>query len=327
MPISHAILLGVVQGLTEFIPISSTAHLVLAQWLIGIRDAEISLPFDLVLHLGTALALVVATWRLLIGIVGEALRMATGRPVENETDRALVVPIVVGTIPGVLAGLFLLKRLEAFRSLATIGAAMLAASIYFLLSERLGEARRASERDLSRVNLGDAVLVGLAQAAAGLFPGLSRSGMTISTGRMRGLRREEATRFSFLLALPIILGAGAKALLDLRKEHAPSIGAAPLAAGFLASAIIGYLAVEFLLRFLKTHTLKPFALYLALLGLGLLVASRYVPQQNSGDSAAGGTRGARKGSDRSVVGRTASPAHVRGMALPMGTGSPKRQRS
>ena len=286
MPISHAILLGIVQGLTEFVPISSTAHLVLAQWLLGIRDAEISLPFDLVLHLGTALALVVATWRLLIGIVGEALRLATGRPAKNETDRALVVPIVVGTIPGVLAGLLLLKRLEAFRSPATIGVAMLAASAYFLLSERMGDAGHASQRDLSRVNLGDAVLVGLAQGAAGLFPGLSRSGMTISTGRMRGLRREEATRFSFLLALPIILGAGAKALLDLRKEHAPSIGAVPLVAGFLASAVVGYLAVEFLLRFLKTHTLKPFALYLALLGAGLIVASRLLPHEPSTTPAA-----------------------------------------
>ena len=100
--------------------------------------------------------------------------------------------------------------------------------------------------------------------------------MTIATGRLRGLKREEATRFSFLLALPIILGAGAKALLDLRKEHAPSIGAAPLIAGFIASAVFGYLAVEFLLRYLKTHTLKPFAVYLGLLGAALLVATRFL---------------------------------------------------
>lgn len=276
MPITHAVLLGIVQGLTEFLPISSTAHLWITQWLLGIRDAEISLPFDLVLHLGTALALIVATWRLLIGIAGEALRLVTGRPAENETDRALVVPIIVGTIPGVLAGLFLLKRFESLRTLVSIGVAMLVASAYFVLSERTGEARRGSERDLSRINLGDALLVGIAQAAAGLFPGLSRSGATIATGRLRGLKREEATRFSFLLALPIILGAGAKALLDLRKDHAPAIGAAPLVAGFLASAVVGYLAVEFLLRYLKTHTLKPFAIYLAVLGAGLLVASRFV---------------------------------------------------
>ena len=272
----HAVVLGVVQGLTEFIPISSTAHLALAQWALGIRDSDLSLPFDLVLHLGTALALSIATWRMLTGIVAEAFLALTGRPARDETDRALIVPIVVGTIPGVLAGLFLLKRLESFRSLTSIGVAMIFACGYFLFSERIGEARRTSERGLSRINLGDALLVGVAQAAAGLLPGLSRSGMTISTGRLRGLRREEATRFSFLLALPIILGAGAKALLDLRKEHAPSIGVAPLAAGFVASAIVGYLAVEFLLRYLKTHTLRPFAVYLGVLGLILIFAGRLI---------------------------------------------------
>lgn len=277
MPVSHAILLGVIQGLTEFVPISSTAHLAVAQALLKIRDADLALSFDLVLHLGTALALILATRQLLVGIASEALRAVAGRPAADETDRALLVPIIVGTIPGVLAGLFILKRFESFRTLTSIGFAMVAACVYFLVSERIGESRRASERDLSRINLLDAVLVGLAQAAAGLLPGLSRSGMTISTGRLRGLRREEATRFSFLLALPIILGAGAKALLDLRKEHGPSIGIAPLAAGFVASAVVGYLAVEFLLRYLKTHTLRPFAVYLGVFGVILVFASRLIP--------------------------------------------------
>ncbi len=275
MSVLQAILLGVIQGLTEFIPVSSTAHLTIAQFFLKIRDADIAHSFDLVVHLGTALALIVATWRLLVGIVSEALRAATGRPAESESDRALIVPIVIGTIPGVLAGLFLLKRFEAFRTLASIGIAMLIACVFFLVAERIGEARRSSARDLSRINLFDALLVGLAQAAAGLFPGLSRSGMTIGTGRLRGLTREDATRFSFLLALPIILGAGAKTLLDLRKDHGPSIGAAPLVAGFIASAVVGYIAVEFLLRYLRTHTLRPFAVYLGLLGTALLVASRF----------------------------------------------------
>ena len=275
MSVFQAILLGIIQGLTEFVPISSTAHLTIAQFLLKIRDADIAHSFDLVLHLGTALALIVATWRLLIGIVSEGFLVLRGRPAANETDRALIVPIVVGTIPGVLAGLFLLKRFESFRTLTSIGVAMFAACAFFLVSERVGEARRSSERDLSRINLLDAVLVGLAQAAAGLLPGLSRSGMTIATGRLRGLTREDATRFSFLLALPIILGAGAKTLLDLRKDHGPSIGAAPLVAGFVASAVVGYIAVEFLLRYLKTHTLRPFAAYLGLLGVALLVASRF----------------------------------------------------
>lgn len=276
MPLSQAILLGVVQGLTEFIPISSTAHLALLQWALGMRDAEVSLAFDLILHLGTAAALIVATGRLLTGIAAETLLAIAGRPPRSPEDRALILPIVVGTIPGVLAGLFLLKRFDSFRSLASIGVAMLVACAFFLYSERVGQARGGNERELSRINLGDALFVGIAQAVAGLFPGLSRSGMTISTGRLRGFRREDATRFSFLLALPIILGAGAKALLDLRKASAPAIGAAPLVAGFLSSAIVGYLAVEFLLRYLRTHTLRPFAVYLGVVGAALLVASRFV---------------------------------------------------
>lgn len=278
MPLSHAILLGIVQGLTEFVPVSSTAHLALLQWALGMRDADVALSFDLVLHLGTAAALIAATWRLLIGIVGETFLWIGGRPARNETDRALILPIVVGTIPGVLAGLLLLKRMAAFRTPVSIAVAMLAASAFFVLAERMGEAKTSagSGRDLSRLSIADALWVGLAQAAAGLFPGLSRSGMTISTGRLRGLKRDEATRFSFLLALPIILGAGAKALLDLRHEASPALGAMPLVAGFLASGIVGYLAVEFLLRYLKTHTLKPFAIYLAVLGAALLVASRFV---------------------------------------------------
>lgn len=278
MPVFHAILLGIVQGLTEFVPVSSTAHLSLVQWMLGIRDADVTLSFDLVLHLGTALALIVATWRLLTGIAVETVLWAGGRPARNATDRALILPIVVGTVPGVLAGLFLLKRMAAFRTPLTIGITMLVACAFFLAAERIGEA--VVQRDLSTLSLADALWVGVAQAAAGLFPGLSRSGTTISTGRLRGIKRDDATRFSFLLALPIILGAGAKALLDLRKE-APaagvaSIGNAPLAAGFVASAVVGYLAVEFLLRYLKTHTLKPFAIYLGLLGAALVIASRFV---------------------------------------------------
>ena len=275
MSLLHAILLGVVQGLTEFIPVSSTAHLELLQWALGIRDADLTLSFDLVLHLGTAAALIAATWRLLVGIVAETFRALAGRPAKNERDRSLILPIIVGTLPGVAAGLFLLKRFESFRTLLSIGVAMIVACAFFFVAEWMGEQWRSNERDLSRINLGDALLVGIAQAAAGLFPGLSRSGMTISTGRLRGFRREDATRFSFLLALPIILGAGAKALLDLRKANAPSIGSAALVAGFLASAVVGYLAVEFLLKYLRTHTLRPFAVYLGLLGAALVIASRF----------------------------------------------------
>ena len=264
-------LLGVVQGLTEFVPVSSTAHLYLVQALLGIRNDEIALSFDIVLHLGTAAALILATWPQLTAIILETLLWLARRPARDPEARTLVLPIVIGTVPGVLAGLFLLKRFETMRSPALIGIAMLVASAFFLAAERLGTSRSQPERALGSLGALDAIWIGLAQAAAGLFAGLSRSGFTISVGRLRGFRREDAARFSFLLALPIILGAGARALLDLRKHPSPSVGAAVLAAGFLASAVTGYFAVGFLLRFLKTHSLRPFALYLALLGAALLV--------------------------------------------------------
>ncbi|MGH9366110.1 MAG: undecaprenyl-diphosphate phosphatase [Thermoanaerobaculia bacterium] len=273
MPLAHALLLGAVQGATEFIPISSTAHLYLVQALLGMRNDAVTLAFDLVLHLGTVLALILATRRELLAIVSEAFLWAGRRPPRDPAARALAMPILVGTLPGVLAGLFLLETFERLRSVALIGVSMLVACVYFLLAEAVGQRWAGHGRALAQLNFGDAVWVGTAQAAAGLMAGFSRSGFTISTGRVRGLSREDAARFSFLLALPIILGAGANALLNLRRHPEPPIGGDALAVGFAASAAVGYLAVRFLLRYLKTRTLRPFAVYMGLLGAGLLIWS------------------------------------------------------
>jgi undecaprenyl-diphosphatase len=273
MSVAQALLLGAVQGLTEFLPVSSTAHLYIAQALLGIRNDAVTLSFDVVLHLGTALALLLAFGKDLLAIAGELFLWLTRRPARDPAARAVIVPLIVGTIPGVLAGLFLLKRVEAARTLGLIGLSMLVACAYFLYSEWRGAARSGRERDLATLSAADALWIGLAQAAAGLMAGFSRSGFTISTGRVRGFSRSEAARFSFLLALPIILGAGGKALLDLRKTPQPAVGGAALAAGFLAAAIVGFFTVTFLLRYLRTHTLKPFAVYLGALGLVLLAVT------------------------------------------------------
>ena len=260
MPLAYAVLLGAVQGATEFLPVSSTAHLYLVQALLGMRNDEVTLSFDVVLHLGTVLALIVATW---LG----------GRPSRNAEARAVLLAVAIGTVPGVLAGLFLLKRFESLRTVGLIGVSMLVASVFFVAAEAIGRWRAGRERALASLGAGDALWIGAAQGAAGLMAGFSRSGFTISTGRLRGFSREDSARFSFLLALPIILGAGAKALLDLRRHPEPPIGWTALAAGFLASAFVGYVAVRFLLRYLKLHTLRPFAIYLALLGAALLAWS------------------------------------------------------
>ena len=273
MSILQALILGVIQGLTEFVPVSSTAHLFLAQAIMGIRNDQSALTFDIVLHLGTAAALIASTRRELAAILMEAVRWSRGEPARDPVGRAMLVPLVVGTIPGVLAGLFLLKRFEQLRTLGLIGASMIFACGFFFLAEGIADRRRAGERNLAQLDARDGVWIGLAQAAAGLMAGFSRSGMTIATGKLLRFRREDAARFSFLLALPIILGAGAKALLDLRKASGPTASGSLLLAGFAGAAVTGYLAIEVLLKLLKTHSLRPFGIYLGLLGLLLVLAT------------------------------------------------------
>jgi undecaprenyl-diphosphatase len=273
MSLIQALILGAVQGLTEFVPVSSTAHLFLAQALMGISNDAGTLSFDIVLHLGTVAALIVSTRRELAAMAREALSFARGEPPKDRTARALLLPVVVGTVPGVLAGLFLLKRFEAMRSVALIGASMVCACIYFFFAEGVAARRSSGTRSLAAIDATDGVWVGIAQAAAGLMAGFSRSGFTISTGRLRRFERADAARFSFLLALPIILGAGAKALLDLRKAPAAAASGAQLAVGFAAAAVVGYVAIEVLLKYLRTHSLRPFGVYLGLLGLALVLGS------------------------------------------------------
>lgn len=275
MSLIQALILGAVQGLTEFVPVSSTAHLFLAQVLMGIPNDEVALSFDIVLHLGTVAALIVSTRRELAAMLAEVLAWLRKEPARDPAARALLLPLVVGTVPGVLAGLFLLKRFEAFRSLGLIGGCMLVACAYFFVSEALAARRAAPDRGLADLDAADGLWIGVAQAAAGLLAGLSRSGFTIATGKLRRFERADAARFSFLLALPIILGAGAKALLDLRRHPGPIPSVAVLAGGFFAAAIVGYAAIEGLLRFLRTHTLRPFGVYLAILGLALLAAASF----------------------------------------------------
>jgi len=253
--------------------VSSTAHLYLAQSILGIRNDEMALSFDVLLHLGTALALIVATRRELIAMIQETARWIRGRPAADPAARAMLIPLVVGTVPGVLAGLLLLRRFEEMRTLLVIGITMLIACGYFFFAEGIADRRRGRERDLADLRLQDGLWIGVAQAAAGLLAGLSRSGLTIATGKLRRLNRPDAARFSFLLALPIILGAGAKALLDLRKVAEPTMSGSVLLVGFVASAVVGYLAIEFMLKFVRTHSLRPFGIYLAALGLVLILTA------------------------------------------------------
>jgi undecaprenyl-diphosphatase len=267
----QALILGVLQGATEFLPVSSSGHLVLAPWLLGWDSPD--LAFDTVVHWGTALAVVAYFWRDWISLVAAAFRsllalaLRRPQPAQGSAEARLAWLIVLGTVPAALIGWLLEDFFEAMfaRPVAAAGfllatAALLAASEY--LSRR--------ERDLDTLTWPDALLVGLAQALA-IFPGISRSGATIAAGLARGLRRESAARFSFLLATPIILGAGLFKVLDLAQEGDLAAQAPVLLVGFLAAGGVGFGCIHFLLRYLQRRRLYPFAIYCAVAGIVCLL--------------------------------------------------------
>lgn len=245
--LTAAIILGLVQGLTEFLPVSSTAHLILVSEALHLDPEKFGLSFDVALHLGTALAVLLYFARTWLALLGHVLARRWRIP----------LLVVVGTLPAAVAGvLFESIVSDALRSPIWIVVGLVAGSIVFLAAERMA----AQRRGVDELTLADAIFMGAAQAIA-LLPGISRSGITISAGLFRDMRRDEATRFSFLLATPVILGAGLKTLLDARK--AAELFSAPdvLAAGFGVSFLSGLAAVAFLVRFLRTHSLAWFVVY------------------------------------------------------------------
>jgi len=261
--LAAAALLGIVQGLTEFLPVSSTAHLLLLGEALGLDPERFGLSFTVALHLGTALAVLRYFARTWIGLVQDVFALRLRLP----------LLIVAGTVPAVLAGLALQSQIEgSLRDPAYVAAFLIIGSLIFIAAERFTIARRPFES----IGFVDAVVMGVAQAIA-LLPGISRSGITISAGLYQGIRRADATRFSFLLATPVIIGAGAKTLLDARK--AADLFAAPdvLVVGFGVSFISGIAAVAFLVRFLRAHSLiwfVPYRLVLAALAIALAMSGR-----------------------------------------------------
>ena len=250
--------LGLVQGLTEFLPVSSTAHLILVSDALKLDPEKFGLSFDVALHLGTVLAVLLyfaTTW---IALARDVLR---GR-------WRLPIAIVAGTIPAAVAGvLFETAVSTTLRSVLYIVAGLLVGSAIFVVAERMSARRRR----MDRVTLADALIIGAAQAVA-LLPGISRSGITISAGLLRGLERGDATRFAFLLATPVILGAGVKTLLDARKLSGLTAELDVVVIGFVVSFVSGLAAVAFMVRYLRTHSLSAFVVYRVLLALVVLVA-------------------------------------------------------
>ena len=277
MNIFSAFLLGIIQGLTEFLPVSSTAHLLIGQQLLGLPADDAMFSFLVIVQLGTIVSLVVYFWKDLWKILRATLASiipilkrltgtrGTGTPDTGtlDTDARLGWFILLATIPALIAGYLLKDAVEALFRQPLLEAAirLFSAAILLTLAEWLG--KRA--RGLESMTWLDALIVGLFQVVS-VFPGASRSGTTISGGMLRGLDRPSAARFAFLMSIPVMLAAGGYELLDVVRMPGLGTFLPALAVGFVAAAIVGWLAVKWLLNYLGKRSLYAFAIYCAVAG-------------------------------------------------------------
>ena len=256
-----ALLLGVVQGITEFLPISSSGHLALLEQYFHVEAG--GLGFDILLHVGTLVALVAYFYEDWLAM----FRAFISPNRYNRPERKMLFFLVVATIPGALAGLLLEKQVETiFRAPVRIAILLGAMGLLLILAEKLAQHRRP----LDRITFKDAILIGLSQAFA-IMPGVSRSGVTMTTGLFLGFNRRAAAHFSFLMSTPIIFGAGIHHIPKWLQEPAGALPILPAIIGFLAAVISSYLTIKYLLRFLQRHTFIPFAIYRLLLAAVILV--------------------------------------------------------
>lgn len=265
MSLIEAIIIGIIQGATEFLPVSSSGHAVLLPEIFGITNP--TLTEVVVAHLGTLVAILIVFWRDLWHIAVAVLRGIVDRSPLGTLDSRLGWFILVGSIPAALAGFFFESWFEDVFGNPTAAAFFLLVTAGLLV---LGERLRTGTKPLENMGWTDAIVVGLFQMFA-LLPGISRSGSTITGGLIRGLTRETATRYSFLLGAPIIFGAGMLGLLDLRDVPNLSAEIPVLLTIFITSAVVGLICIVFLLRWVRKHSLIPFAVYCALLGGGYLL--------------------------------------------------------
>ncbi|MBN2387164.1 MAG: undecaprenyl-diphosphatase UppP [Anaerolineales bacterium] len=263
MNLFHAFLLGILQGLTEFIPVSSTAHLLISQRLLGLPMDEAMFSFLVIVQLGTLVSLIAYFWKDLL----ELVKAFFAKPFSSPKNR-LAWLILIATVPALLAGLVLKDAVEALFRQPLLEAAirLLTAALLLTLAEWLGK----RTRDLESMTWLDALIVGLFQVLA-VFPGASRSGTTLSGGMLRGFDRPAAARFAFLMSIPVMLAAGGYEMLDVLRM--PDLGAflPALAIGFAAAAAVGWLAIRWLLNYLNKRSLYSFAGYCALLSAIVLV--------------------------------------------------------
>ena len=256
----QALVMGLTQGLTEFLPISSSGHLILVPWLFGWKDPFIiSLAFSVMLHMGTLLALLVYFWRDWCRLIPAGLATIRDRSFKSDKDRKMAWLIVVATIPAVLAGPIFTDTIESWvREPARVALMLCVGAAILWLADRWG----SKAREMDSLTLGGAFAIGVAQVLA-LIPGISRSGISIAAGLFQGLTREAAARFSFLMATPVVAGAG---LWEARKllthdASTPNPEAKLVAIGFITAAISGLLAIRFMLAFLRRQPTTVFVVY------------------------------------------------------------------
>lgn len=252
----QAIILGIVQGLTEFLPVSSSGHLLLGQYFLGLDQDRFGLSFDVALHLGTLVAVVSFFWRDLLRMGLAFLRSFRHRDMMDR-DQRMAYLVIASTVPAALVG-FLFEDFfeDTVRSPWVVVFNLVLVGVLFIVGEAVG----TRSREASKLTFREAVGIGFAQAAA-LVPGVSRSGATMTLGLFLGLRREEAARFSFLMSVPIIAGAGGLQLGKVIAEGMSPFDTLLFVAGFISSAVVGYLAIRFFISYVVNHSLRAFAYY------------------------------------------------------------------
>ncbi len=275
MTILQAVLLGIIQGLTEFIPVSSSAHLVIVPWLFQWNDPALnSLAFDVALHLGTLVAVLAFFARDWARLIRAGVASVMERQVGDDVDRRLAWFLLIGSLPGAIIGLLLESKIEEWfhppraQSMAVMAVVIALLGLALFLADRW--ARHL--REMNALSLQDTLIIGVAQALA-IFPGVSRAGATITAGLALGLKREGAARFSFLLSTPLIAGAGVKSLVTVLSKGLMPDELMLFVVGFGAAAVSGYLCIKFLLRYLQTHSTSSFVYYRWALAVLLIVVA------------------------------------------------------
>jgi undecaprenyl-diphosphatase len=270
MNLLQAFILGLVQGATEYIPVSSSAHLLLVPWFLGWPDP--SFEFEVLVQWGTLVGVFVFFWEDIWAVSRAVIAgLAQGKPLAT-VEAKLGWLVVVATIPAVVLGLLFKDFFEAaFASPALAGALLILTALLLFGAEGLG----SRQRELSDFTWLDAVIVGFWQAAA-IFPGISRSGATIGGAVLRGFERPAAARFSFLMSIPALLGAGVVALTDLVETGHLAAELPAISVGFITAAVSGYVCIRWLLNYLKSHSLYIFALYCLLVSLASLIYGYFI---------------------------------------------------